>query len=70
VTGYWRKLLNEELHTLYSSPNIVQLVKLRRGDGQGMWHVWGRNRNAYRDLVGTTEGKRVLGRPRHKWELI
>ena len=69
VTGYWRELRNEELHALYSSPNIVRLVRLRRGDGLGMWHVWGET-NAFRDLVGKTEGKRVLGRPKHRWEFI
>ena len=40
VTGYWRQLHNE-LHALYSLPNTIRLVRLRRGDGQGMWHVLG-----------------------------
>ena len=41
VTGEWRKLHNEELRDLYSLPNIVRVVKSRRG-GRGMWSVWGR----------------------------
>ena len=38
VTGEWRKLRNEELNDLHSSPNIVRVMK----DGRGMWRVWGR----------------------------
>jgi hypothetical protein len=40
VTGKWRKLHNEELHDLYSSPNLVQVIKCQR-DCRGMWRVWG-----------------------------
>jgi hypothetical protein len=37
VTGDWRKLHNEELHNLYSSPNIIRMIKSKRlRDGQGM----------------------------------
>jgi hypothetical protein len=62
VTGGWRKLHNEELHNLSSSPSIIRMVKSR-----GMkwtWHVarMGERRNAYRILVGKPEGKRQLGR--------
>jgi hypothetical protein len=42
VTGGWRRLRNEELHNLYASPNIIRLIKLRRMDGQGMYHTWER----------------------------
>jgi hypothetical protein len=61
--GSWRKLHNDELHSLYSSPNIVRVIKLRRMRWAGMWHAWGR-RGVYWVLVGRPEGKRPLGRPR------
>jgi hypothetical protein len=67
VTEGWRKLHNEELHNLYSSPSIIRIIKLRR-----MWwagHVvrMGEKRNVYRLLVGKPNGKRSLGRPRCGW---
>jgi hypothetical protein len=40
VTGVWRKLHNEELHDLFSSPNTFQVSKLEESDGQGMRHIW------------------------------
>jgi hypothetical protein len=52
--GSWRKLHNDELHSLYSSPKYVA----RMGEG----------RDVYRVLVGRHEGKRPLGRPRRRWE--
>jgi hypothetical protein len=68
VTGEWRKLHNDELNDLYSSLSIVQVIKLRR---MGlMRHVVrnGERRSVYRVLVGKPEGKRPLGRTRHRWE--
>ena len=64
VTGEWRKLLNEELNDLYSSPSIVQVRKSRRL--RWAWHVvhLGERGGVYRVLVGKPEGKRPLGRPR------
>jgi hypothetical protein len=63
--GSWRKLHNDELQSLYSSPNIVRVIKSRR-----MWdgHVarMGAGRGVYRILVGRPKGKRPLGRPRHR----
>jgi len=64
VTGKWRKLHNEELSDLYSLPNIVRAVKLRRM----RWARMGQGRGVHRVLVGKPEGKRSLGRPRHRWE--
>jgi hypothetical protein len=64
VMGRWRKLHNEELHNLYSSPSIIRIIKLRRMRWQDMWHEWGEKRNVCRLLVGKPEGKRLLGRPR------
>jgi hypothetical protein len=65
VTGGWRKLHNEELHGLYSSPSIVRVIKARRMRWAG--HV-ARMGEAYNILVGRPEGRRPLGRPRRIWE--
>ena len=66
VTGEWRKLHNEELNDLYSSPNIVRVIKSRRIRRVGHVARMGERRGIYRDLVGKPEGKRPLGRPRHR----
>jgi hypothetical protein len=62
-TGGWRKLLNEELHNLYSSPSIIRMIKSRSMRWAGHVARIG-ERNAFRILVGKREGKRPLGRPR------
>jgi hypothetical protein len=67
VTGVWRKLHNEELHNLYSSQNIIRMIKSRRVGWAGHVARMGAERNAYRILVGKPERKRPLGRPRHRW---
>jgi hypothetical protein len=67
VTGGWRKLHNEELHNLYSSPSIIRVIKSRRMGWAGHVARMGEKMNAYRILVGKLEGKRSLGRPRSKW---
>jgi hypothetical protein len=63
VTGEWRKLHDEELHDLYSSPSIIRIIKARRM----RWAVnvarMGKRRNAYRLLVGEPEDRRPLERP-------
>jgi hypothetical protein len=64
----WRKLHNEELNGLYSSPDIVQVIKSRRMRWVGHVACMGKGRGVYRVLVGKPEGKRPLGRPRHRWE--
>jgi hypothetical protein len=66
--GSWRKLHNDELHILYSSPNIVRVIKSRRMRWAGHVACMGAGRSVYRVLVGRPEGKRPLGRPRHRWE--
>ena len=67
VTGEWRKLHNEELNDLYSSPNIVRVIKSRRMRWDGHVARMGEERGAYSVLVGKPEGKRPLGRPRRRW---
>jgi hypothetical protein len=67
VTGDWRKLHNEKLYNLYSSPNIIRMIKSRRTRWTGHVARIGETRNAYRILVGKPEGKRPLGRTRRRW---
>jgi hypothetical protein len=68
VTDGWRKLHNEELHGLYSSPSIVRVIKARRMRWAGHVARMGEVRGAYNILVGKPEGRRPLGRPRRRWE--
>jgi hypothetical protein len=68
VTGGWRKLHNEELHGLYSSPSIVRVIKARTMRWTGHVAHMGEVRNAYNILVGRPEGRRPLGRHKHRWE--
>jgi hypothetical protein len=67
VTGDWRKLHNEELHRLYSSPSIIRMIK--PGRMRWAWHVvrMEEKRNACTILVVKSEGKKPLGRPRCRW---
>jgi hypothetical protein len=58
---------NEELHKLYSSPSIIRVIKSRRMRWAGHVARMGEKRNAYRIWEGNPEGKRPLGRPRHRW---
>jgi hypothetical protein len=67
VTGGWRKLHNEELHILYSSPSIIRIIKSRRMRWAGHVVRMGEKSNVYRLLVGKPEGKRPLGSSRHRW---
>jgi hypothetical protein len=68
VTSGWRKLHNEELHGLYSSPSIIKVIKARRMRWAGHMVHMGEVRGAYNILVGRPEGRRPLGRPRRRWE--
>jgi hypothetical protein len=62
VTGEWRKLHSEELHNLYSSPNIIRQIRSRRMRWAGHVARMGEERKVYRVLVGKPKGKRPLGR--------
>jgi hypothetical protein len=66
--GSWRKLHNDELHSLYSSPNIVRIIKSRRIRCAGHVACMSERRIIYMVLVGRTKGKRPLGRPKRRWE--
>jgi hypothetical protein len=66
VTGGWRKLHNEELQNLYSSPRTIRIIKSRKMWWAGHVARMGEERNVYRLLVGKPEGKRPLGRPRRR----
>ena len=68
VIWEWRKLHNEELNDLYCSPNIFRVIKSRRMRWAGHVARMGERRGVYRVLVGVPEGKRPLGRPRHRLE--
>jgi hypothetical protein len=63
VIGGWRKLHNEGLHNLYSSPNEVNEDEMGK---ECSMHE--KKRTAYRILMGKPEGKRPLGIPRRRWE--
>jgi len=67
VTGEWRRFQNEELNDLYSSPNIVRVIKSRKMRWPGRVTRMGEERGVYRVLVGKPEGKRPMGRPRLRW---
>jgi hypothetical protein len=61
-----RKLHNNELHSLYFSPNIVRMIKSWRMRWAGHVVHMGEGRGAYRVLVGRPKGKRLLGRRKHR----
>jgi hypothetical protein len=68
VAGGWRKLHNEELHGLYSSPSIFRVIKARRMTWAEHVARMGEVRDAFNILVGRPEGRGPLGRPRRRWE--
>jgi len=68
VTREWRKLHNEELNDLFSSPSIVRVIESRRMRWAGFVACMGERRGVYRVLMGKLDGKRPLGRHRRGWE--
>ena len=68
VTREWGRLHKEELYDLYSSSNIIRVIKSRRMKWAGHVACIRDRRAAYRVLVGRPEGKSQLGRPRRRWE--
>ena len=68
VTGVWRKLHNEELNDLYSSPIVVRVIKLRIMTWAGHVALVRERRGVYRVLVGKPQERRPLGRTRPRWE--
>ena len=67
LTGEWRRLHNEELNDLYSSTNIVRVIKSRRTRWAGHVAHMGEERGVCRVLLGKPEGKRPLENPRRRW---
>jgi hypothetical protein len=67
LMGDWRKLHNEVLHNLYSSPSIIRMTKSRRTKWAGHVAKMGEKNNAYRIMVGKPKGKTPLKRPRCRW---
>ena len=68
VTGAWRELHKDELYDLYSLSNFIRAIKSRKMRWSGQVARTTEKRGVYRVLVGKPEGKRPLGRPRHRWE--
>jgi hypothetical protein len=66
VPGEWRRLHNKELYALYSSPNIIRVIKSRRLRWAEHVARMGERRGAYKALVGKPEGRRPLGRLRRR----
>jgi hypothetical protein len=68
VTGEWRRLYNKELNDLYTSPNIIRVIKSRKMRWAGHVARMGDKRGTHWILVGRPEGRRPLGRLRCRWE--
>jgi hypothetical protein len=67
VTGEWRRLHNEELCDVYSSPTVVD-DQIKENEMHGIYIMHEKRRVTYRILMGKHEGRRQLERPRNRWE--
>jgi hypothetical protein len=67
LMGEWRKLHSEELHNLYSSPNVIRQIKSRRMRWAGHVAHMGEEKKVCEVLVRKPKGRRPLLRPRHRW---
>jgi hypothetical protein len=65
LAGGLRKLHDEELHNLYSLPDIIKMIKSRRMRWAGYVAHMGKMRNAFKIFVRKPEGKGPFGKPRH-----
>jgi hypothetical protein len=68
VTWEWRRLHNEELYDVYSSPNFIWVIKSRKMRWAVHVACMEVRRGTYRVFLGTPEGMKPLGRPRHRWD--
>jgi len=68
VAGGWKTLHSNELHDVYSAPNIIRVLRSRRMRWAGHVECLQKMRNAYRVLVGKPEGKKPLGRSKCRFE--
>jgi hypothetical protein len=68
VTGEWRKLHKEELHHVYSSPNIIRVYHMKKNEMGGSYSIYGGKERCIQGFGEELEGNRPLERIRPTWE--